>query len=149
MFKGAGGNFSSGNDLNNFAREEAATMDAKLVSQTMADVLMVLTEAIMKSKKPIFALVEGRAVGFAFTQLALYDKVFATENSFFMAPLVKIAQGPEMASSYLFPKIFGQSLAEEIIIKGKPMTPQELEKYNFLSCHKNISDANTALQQHI
>ena len=108
MFKGAGGNFSSGNDLNNFAREEAATMDAKLVSQTMADVLMVLTEAIMKSKKPIFALVEGRAVG---TQLALYDKVFATENSFFMAPLVKIAQGPEMASSYLFPKIFGQSLA--------------------------------------
>ena len=43
-----------------------------------------------------------------------------------MAPLVKIAQGPEMCSSYLFPKIFGQALAEEIIIKGKWMTPKQL-----------------------
>lgn len=44
-----------------------------------------------------------------------------------MAPLVKIAQGPEMASSYLFPKIFGQSLSEEIIIKGKSMNAKKLE----------------------
>ena len=41
-----------------------------------------------------------------------------------MAPLVKIAQGPEMGSSYTFPKIFGQTLAEEIIIKGKWIKPE-------------------------
>lgn len=78
----------------------------------MAEILRDLTEAIMKSKKPIFALVEGRTIGFAFTQLALYDRVFAVKKSLFMAPLVRIAQGPEMASSYLFPKIFGQPLAQ-------------------------------------
>ena len=41
-----------------------------------------------------------------------------------MAPIVKTAQGPEMGSSYTFPKIFGQTLAEEIIIKGKWMKPE-------------------------
>ena len=43
-----------------------------------------------------------------------------------MAPLVKIAQGPEMSSSYTFPKLFGQALAEEILILGKWITPKEL-----------------------
>jgi hypothetical protein len=54
-----------------------------------------------------------------------------------------------MASSYLFPKIFGQNLAEDILVKGRLMKPQELQKYNFLTCHENIKDANTALQEHI
>lgn len=54
-----------------------------------------------------------------------------------------------MASSYLFPKIFGQSLAEDIIIKAKQMGPRELEKYNFLSCHKDVGEAERALQEHI
>lgn len=54
-----------------------------------------------------------------------------------------------MASSYLFPKIFGQSLAEDIIIKAKQMGPRELEKYNFVSCHKDVGEAERALQEHI
>ena len=60
----------------------------------MANQLETLTEKIIKSEKPIFCIVQGKIVGFAFTQLALYDKVFAVEGSYFMAPLVKIAQGP-------------------------------------------------------
>jgi enoyl-CoA hydratase/carnithine racemase len=43
VLKGAGGNFSSGNDLNNFAREESRLYDSKLVSQAMADLLQSLT----------------------------------------------------------------------------------------------------------
>lgn len=92
----------------------------------MAEFAGGLTEAVLKSKKPIFAIVEGRAIGFGFTQLALYDRVFALENSQFTAPLVKLAQGPEMASSYFFPKIFGPQLAQEIIIKGKKMRAKQL-----------------------
>jgi peroxisomal 3,2-trans-enoyl-CoA isomerase len=83
-----------------------------LVANAMAEMLSQLTETIVKSRKPIFAVVEGKTIGFGFTQLALYDRVFAVENSYFMAPLVRTAQGPEMASSYLFPKIFGYVLAQ-------------------------------------
>ena len=77
----------------------------------MAIQLEKLAEKIITSEKPIFSIVQGKVVGFAFTQLALYDRVFAVDGAFFMAPLVKIAQGPEMASSYIFPEIFGQNLA--------------------------------------
>lgn len=60
----------------------------------MADMLKQLGDAIIDSRKPIFALIQGNVVGFAFTQLALYDKTFASDNCNFFAPLVKIAQGP-------------------------------------------------------
>ena len=66
-----------------------------------------------------------------------------------MAPLVKIAQGPEMSSSYTFPKIFGQSLGEEIIIQGKWMKPKDLEKFGLATVHKDYNDAEKALQTQI
>ena len=126
VIKGSGGNFTSGNDLNNFANQELNQFDRKVLSGATAKILRDLGDAFILSKKPIFGLIDGRTIGFGFTQIALYDKAFATERSTFMAPLVKIAQGPEMSSSYTFPKIFGQALAEEIIIKGKWMNPKDL-----------------------
>ena len=78
----------------------------------MAKVTENMAKAFILSKKPIFGLVEGRAIGFGFTQLFLFDRVFATENCSFNAPLVKLAQGPEMCSSYILPKMLGKILAE-------------------------------------
>ena len=74
--------------------QEIQEFDKRAGATAMADILQQLTITIVKSRKPIFAIVEGKAVGFAFTQLALYDKVFATKSSVYVAPLVKIAQGP-------------------------------------------------------
>jgi enoyl-CoA hydratase/carnithine racemase len=74
-------------------------------------VLHNLTIAIIKSQKPIVALTEGKVIGFAFTKLALFDKVFSVQNSTFVAPLVSSGQGPELCASWTFPKIFGYSVA--------------------------------------
>lgn len=57
ILRGAGGNFSSGNDLNNFARQDMLDLDRRELSRASADLLEELTVAIVKSKKPIFALV--------------------------------------------------------------------------------------------
>jgi hypothetical protein len=51
--------------------------------------------------------------------LALFDKVFAIDGATLKAPLVKLAQGPEMASAYTFPKLFGNKLANELIVGAK------------------------------
>lgn len=83
------------------------------------DILEDYAKAIVESKKPIAAVVQGKVLGVAFTQLALFDKVFGIEGTTFKAPLVKLSQGPEMASAYTFPKIFGASLSKEIIIGAK------------------------------
>jgi enoyl-CoA hydratase/carnithine racemase len=57
-------------------------------------VLEELLTCIITCTKPIFAIAHGMCTGFGFTQLALYDKVFAVDGAIFKAPLVKLAQGP-------------------------------------------------------
>lgn len=75
-------------------------------------VLEELIKCIVICDKPIFAIAQGMCTGFGFTQLALFDKVFAVDGAIFKAPLVKLAQGPEVCSSYTFPKYFGSSMAK-------------------------------------
>ena len=95
VIKGAGNDFSSGNDLSNFVDPEIQAIENKYgLVKAMSRSLEDLGTKIVRSRKPIFSLVQGKVIGFAFTQLALYDKVFAVKGSYFMAPLVKIAQGP-------------------------------------------------------
>ena len=91
-----------------------------------------MTEVMIKSKKPIFGIAEGKVIGFAFTQLALFDKVFATQTAMFRAPLVVLAQGQEMCSSYTFPKIFGKLVGEDLIMKGTTVNAAFLDKHGFL-----------------
>lgn len=92
--------------------------DRNAMVRSMARLMQRLTTRFVESKKPIFAIVEGLAIGFAFTELALFDRVFATSTSKFMAPLVKLAQGVEMGSSYTFPKIFGYQKAHKYLVEG-------------------------------
>jgi peroxisomal 3,2-trans-enoyl-CoA isomerase len=68
-------------------------------------------KAWINSEKPIFALVQGRVIGMSFTMLAHFDKIFAVKDTTFKSPFVVSGQGPEMASAYTFPKIFGWSIA--------------------------------------
>lgn len=150
VIKGAGSDFCSGNDLANFVDPNVSAIENKRgLAKAMGKDLETLTERIVNSTKPIFCIVQGKVIGFAFTQLALYDRVFATQDSSFVAPLVKIAQGPEMGSSYTFPRIFGQALAEDIIIKGTKMNPQQLEKHGLVTVCTDLNDAEQRLQQHI
>lgn len=99
------------------------------------------TATIINCRKPIFALVEGKVIGFAFTQLALYDRVFAVDNAQFNAPLVQLAQGPEMCASYTFPRIFGKHLGEDLIIKGTKVNAKFLEKHQFLQSYSSRAAA--------
>jgi enoyl-CoA hydratase/carnithine racemase len=57
VIRGAGGNFSSGNDLNNFMLPEVQSLDKRMGAMAMAEILEELTVAIVKSRKPIFAIV--------------------------------------------------------------------------------------------
>lgn len=123
--------------------------DIRQISTVAADHLKEFCSAIINSKKPIFALVEGKVIGFAFTQLALYDRVFAVEGASFNAPLVQLAQGPEMAASVTFPRLFGKAVAEDLLVKGKRVDTSFLAKYGFLSSYKDRSGAEGALNQHL
>lgn len=84
---------------------------------------------------------EGKVIGFAFTQLALFDRVFAVEGAQFNAPLVLLAQGPEMCAAYTFPKIFGRNVGEDLLVKGNKVDTLFLEKHGFASRCKTSKEA--------
>ena len=57
IISGSGGNFSSGNDLANFANERVANLGTvEQISRLKAAELGILNEAIITSRKPIFAI---------------------------------------------------------------------------------------------
>jgi enoyl-CoA hydratase/carnithine racemase len=112
------------------------------------DVLEDYGKALIESDKPIMAIVQGKIIGVAFTMLALCDRVFAIDGATFKAPLVKLAQGPEMASAYTFPKTFGKKFADELIVGAREVPARELEKYGFLEVCKDLADAKAQLKQY-
>jgi enoyl-CoA hydratase/carnithine racemase len=147
---GNGGTFSSGNDLSNFTNPHyMGIAEMRQMSEVAAEHLRQFSSAIINSRKPIFALVEGKIIGFAFTQLALYDRVFAVDGAQFNAPLVQLAQGPEMCASVTFPPIFGRALTEDLLVKGVKVDASFLAKHGFLTSYSNRKEAERALEQHL
>jgi enoyl-CoA hydratase/carnithine racemase len=149
IFKGSGGNFSSGNDFNNFMLFNSMGETVNDIVKISTDLLYDLTTAVIYSKKPLFAIAEGKAIGFGFTQLLLYDRVFAVEGGEFSAPLVKSAQGPEMCCSFTFPKRFGQSIGEHLIISGDKVDAAFLEKHGVVTVCKSPLEAQKRLEEHL
>ena len=56
--------------------------------------LLNLIFSISGFDKPLLAVCQGITVGFTFTMLPFFDRVWATSNATFQAPFVKILQGP-------------------------------------------------------
>lgn len=105
--------------------------------------------AVINSMKPIFAIVQGMATGVGFTQLGLYDRVYGVEGAVFRAPLVKLAQGPEMCSSYTFPKYLGLPMTNDILIEGKTITVDQLAHKKVLMKVKSVEDGLRAVKEYI
>ncbi|EGR32724.1 peroxisomal trans-enoyl isomerase, putative [Ichthyophthirius multifiliis] len=134
ILKGKGKHFCAGNDLQNFDTitndKENQKKSSIFISQ---NILIPFCQAFINLNKPLIAVVQGACIGVAFNLLALCDEVYITSDSFFQAPLVKLAQGPEMCSSYFFPKIFGYQQAFEIIVGAKKLSSSDLEKFKMVN----------------
>ncbi len=107
LFSGAGGDFTSGNDLVDFIKNPP--------SDDMPPVLKFLL-ALARYPKPVVAAVNGLAVGIGTTMLAHCDYVVAAENARFKLPFVDLGVCPEGGSSLLFPQVMGHSLAAELLM---------------------------------
>jgi enoyl-CoA hydratase/carnithine racemase len=106
---GAGGVFSSGNDLKDFleARETGPNTP-----------VMRFLHAIAGARKPLIAGVEGLAVGIGVTMLLHCDLVYAAEGTTFQLPFVNLGVVPEAASSLLLPRLAGHQRASELLLYG-------------------------------
>jgi enoyl-CoA hydratase/carnithine racemase len=77
--------------------------------------------------KPVIAAVNGLAVGGAFTLcLSCCDLIYCSEHAWVSLPFVALGILPELASSYLLPRLIGFQRAKEIMFFSERLTAQQL-----------------------
>jgi len=105
---GAGNDFSSGNDINEFVQ----------IAQKPDKMSTILTflQVLSGYNKPLIAGVEGRAVGVGATLLLHCDMVLSSREARLQFPFVQLGLVPEAASSYLLPRLVGHQKAFEILV---------------------------------
>ncbi|RYE28909.1 MAG: enoyl-CoA hydratase [Hyphomicrobiales bacterium] len=116
LIAGAGGTFTSGNDIKDFALAAAAGEGPRVAIDFL--------EAISAAKKPIVAAVEGFAVGIGTTMLLHCDLAFAARSATFRMPFVTLGLSPEGGSSYLLPLVAGSKKAAELLMLGEAFTAE-------------------------
>lgn len=115
VITGTGDYFTSGNDLQDFARGgDGGEPPVKR-----------FLEAIATCPKPVIAAVNGSAIGVGLTMLLHCDLVYAAEGAQLSAPFVKLGLVPEAASSMLLPRAVGMTVANDIFMTGRALTARE------------------------
>ena len=121
LITGSGDYFSAGNDLSNFSTIQHPLSMAK----EARDVCYEFVDSFISCDKLIVVAVNGPAIGIATTLLGLCDEVFASSSATFRTPFAELAQAPEGCSSYLFPKIMGAKIADEVLAGGKLLSAED------------------------
>jgi 2-(1,2-epoxy-1,2-dihydrophenyl)acetyl-CoA isomerase len=78
-------------------------------------------------EKPVIAAINGLAIGGGFTiPAAGADLIYASEHAWVRFPFVRLGITPELASSYLFPRLLGMQRTKEIFFFGEKLPVREL-----------------------
>lgn len=120
--------YSSGGYFNQdayagIADEVLAKLDFKDIAQKRT------TLKIFQCEKPILAAVNGLAIGGAVTlTLAGADQVYMAEHAWLQLPFAKLGICPELASSFLLPRLLGMQKAKEIMFFAEPINAQRAKE---------------------
>lgn len=135
LLTGAGGTFTSGNDLKDFAAAAASGEGPKIAIDFL--------EVISTAKKPIVAAVEGFAVGIGTTMLLHCDLAFAARSATFRLPFVTLGLSPEGGSSYLLPLVAGSKKAAELLMLGEAFNAETAAAAGLVNA---VTEDGTALE---
>jgi enoyl-CoA hydratase/carnithine racemase len=131
VLSGAGGNFSSGNDLRDF-------QDAPANTPTPGGRLLGTLAA---AQKPLIAAVEGYAIGIGTTMLLHCDLAYAARDAKFRLPFAALGLSPEGASSYLLPLIAGTKAAAELLMLGEIFSGERAAELGVVNGVTNTGEA--------
>lgn len=122
--QGAGGNFSSGNDLQDFREAPPATLDAPVFH---------FLEALRTASKPVVAEVRGVAIGVGTTLLLHCDLVYCDDTACFQLPFVNLGLCPEAGSSLLLPLMAGHQRASALLMLGDMFDARQAQEIGMIS----------------
>lgn len=116
--------FTAGNDLKDFMENPAAGEESPVGR---------FLKGVSATQKPLVAAVAGSAIGIGTTMLLHCDFVFAAAGSTLQLPFVNLGLVPELASSYLLPRLIGHQRAAEMLLLGKPISAQTAFDYGLVN----------------
>jgi 2-(1,2-epoxy-1,2-dihydrophenyl)acetyl-CoA isomerase len=126
--KGMGKGFCAGLDL--------FSVDPKEFSRAgniVTDLFNPIVLSIKNNPKPVIAQVSGAAAGAGCSLALACDMVYASEETLFTLPFLKIALLPDTGASYLLVKQVGYKKAFEIFSGNKNLTAKEAEAFGLVN----------------
>lgn len=131
---GAGGSFSSGQDLKEMAElataaSRSAEVSDRSDSSGTGTGFTVLLDALQRFPKPLLAAVEGVAVGIGMTLLPYCDIVVVAESARMRVPFSELGVPPEAGSSALLADLVGWQRAAEILLTSRWVSSSEAVEF--------------------
>lgn len=115
------------------ANFQKPTDDLRELAYKSKKMFQLFVDSFIDYPKPLIAAVNGPSVGIMTTILGLFDLVVCSEDATFHTPFSALAITPEGCATYTFPKIFGPSKANEILMFNYKLSSKEALHYGFVS----------------
>lgn len=126
LFTSIGDSFTAGNDLSDFAAQNAGQAGAPIGDERNVGRFL---KALAHAKKPLVASVRGLAVGVGTTMLLHCDLVFIADTAKLTVPFVNLALVPEAASSLTLPSRIGHARAYAMFALGEAVDGKTAEAW--------------------
>lgn len=144
VLRGEGDNFSSGGDLNQNGPDDAGPETARKTLRHYGHAI----RAMRRTCKPVIAMVDGYAVGGAFSLALASDLVCAADTACFIPAFCQIGIIPEMAMMKHLPELVGPQRAKEILFLGGKISAQQMNELglvNRLCSHEELQQQTMEL----
>jgi peroxisomal 3,2-trans-enoyl-CoA isomerase len=115
---GTGKYYSAGVDFAGAMRP----MHPRAIREVIRSSNYALFDQFIDFPKPIFAAVNGPAIGAAVTSASLTDGIVASPSATFYTPFKTLGVVPEGCSSYYFPRLMGEANARRFLEDGEKVT---------------------------
>ncbi|VUC37795.1 unnamed protein product [Clonostachys rosea] len=120
---GTGRFFNTGLDLNHL----------KGMSFAIGSDFHKLNRTLIASEKILIGMVNGPAVGYGVSMLALLDLVYCVPEAYFFTPFVKWGMAAEGASSLTFPSLMGHQRAAALFLTGERISAVEAQSLGLVN----------------
>lgn len=126
VLTGAGGDFSSGNDL----REQSRSgLTAREFMRLISEVALTLNDLPI----PTIAKVDGAAVGAGMNLAIACDFVVCTPEARFSQIFVRRALSPDLGGTWLLPRLVGLRVAKEMALLGEFVNADEARQLGLVN----------------
>lgn len=129
VLRGAGDTFSSGGDLSQPGPGEATVEAARDQLRRYLELVRVVRQVAV----PVVAMVDGVAVGGAFSLVLACDLVTVSDRVRVIPAFCAIGIVPEMGMMKLLPQLVGDKIAKEILFTNRVLGAGDLERWNLVN----------------